>query len=62
MKGRGDLMTNDQTLIYTSPENHSIAPHKKWQTPEVKDADVDAITAGTGTSGIEGTPFLKPGS
>ncbi|MET4697946.1 hypothetical protein ABIE65_000963 [Constrictibacter sp. MBR-5] len=35
---------------------------KAWQTPTIEDADVSAVTEGAGTSGMEGTNFLKPGS
>lgn len=33
-----------------------------WTTPTIEDADISAITNGTGTSGVEGSAFLKPGS
>lgn len=35
---------------------------KTWQSPRIEDADISVLTAGGGTSGIEGTPFLKTGS
>lgn len=39
------------------------APQRKaWQSPRIEDADISMLTAGGGTSGIEGTPFLKTGS
>lgn len=37
-------------------------PRKAWSAPVIEDADISAITNGTGTSGVEGSVFLKPGS
>lgn len=33
-----------------------------WEVPSIIDADISALTTGGGTSGIEGTSFLKAGS
>jgi hypothetical protein len=43
---------------------HTAAPfqRKAWSNPVIEDADISAITNGNGTSGMEGTSFLKPGS
>ena len=35
---------------------------KAWSNPEIEDADISATTNGSGTSGVEGVSFLKPGS
>lgn len=35
---------------------------KVWSAPVIEDADISAITHGGGDSGVEGSPFLKPGS
>ncbi|MBP7064094.1 hypothetical protein [Ferrovibrio sp.] len=35
---------------------------KAWSNPEIEDADISAITNGSGTSGVEGPSFLKSGS
>jgi len=35
---------------------------KTWQSPRIEDADISVLTAGGGTSGVEGTAFLKSGS
>lgn len=35
---------------------------KSWSAPTIEDADISALTQGSGTSGVEGTSFLKPGS
>ncbi|WP_156397246.1 MULTISPECIES: hypothetical protein [unclassified Sphingomonas] len=37
-------------------------PRSRWQTPSIEDADISALTEGTGTSGVEGPAFLKVGS
>ena len=53
--------------IDTTVPSLSLEPAKRshrapGQTPSVEDADIGALTEGTGTSGVEGTSFLKPGS
>jgi len=35
---------------------------KVWSPPVIEDADIGALTHGSGTSGLEGTSFLKAGS
>ncbi|MEN3162437.1 hypothetical protein WI697_10370 [Tistrella mobilis] len=54
----------DQPLvpIYSTDATDSHGARKPWQKPVLNDADVSAFTTGTGTSGVEGIPFLKPGS
>lgn len=42
--------------------NIGPAAPKVWQAPLIVDADIGDLTAGGGTSGIEGTSFLKIGS
>ncbi|MFZ5707109.1 MAG: hypothetical protein ACOY5R_17795 [Pseudomonadota bacterium] len=37
-------------------------PRKIWSAPAIEDADISALTQGRGTSGVEGSSFLKPGS
>ena len=47
----------------SAPESVADATSlKTWQSPRIEDADISTLTAGAGTSGIEGTPFLKTGS
>ena len=48
--------------MYSTDATDSHGARKPWQKPVLTDADVSAFTTGTGTSGIEGIPFLKPGS
>lgn len=45
-----------------APLPQSDDARKVWASPVIEDADISAITNGTGTSGMEGSPFLKPGS
>ncbi|MBU1325922.1 MAG: hypothetical protein KJ676_11825 [Alphaproteobacteria bacterium] len=40
----------------------AVQSRATWQSPRIEDADISVLTAGGGTSGIEGTPFLKTGS
>ena len=46
----------------SSIQTEGLTPRKPWQTPQIEDADTSSLTNGGGTSGIEGTPFLKTGS
>jgi hypothetical protein len=39
-----------------------VKPRKPWHSPLIEDADIAAITEGGGSSGVEGSPFLKTGS
>ncbi len=57
----GLLMPNQKLTIEAGAEVQAPA-RKAWQSPRIEDADISALTAGGGTSGIEGTPFLKTGS
>mgnify|MGYP003338918248 CR=1 FL=1 len=54
-------MPNQKLTIETGEEVQAPA-RKAWQSPRIEDADISALTAGGGTSGIEGTPFLETGS
>ena len=54
-----------QEIAHPAPAHDADRPsgaRKPWQTPVIEDADIAGLTHGTGTSGVEGTPFLKPGS
>lgn len=35
---------------------------REWHPPVIDDADISALTNGSGTSGVEGSSFLKTGS
>ncbi|MGX1096935.1 hypothetical protein [Amorphus sp. MBR-141] len=57
------MSRDSDTPSSSMPEQATtFASRKPWQTPTVEDADVSALTSGGGTSGIEGTSFLKTGS
>jgi hypothetical protein len=51
-----------EPVNYEAPAPQSDETRKAWSAPVIEDADISAITSGSGTSGQEGTPFLKPGS
>jgi len=55
-------MSNDLSLPQASVQEALPVVRKAWQTPAIEDADIGAFTAGGGTSGVEGTSFLKAGS
>ena len=55
-------MTPDPTPCASSDDRSGVEQRKPWMTPTIEDADVAAVTNGSGTSGVEGTFFLKPGS
>lgn len=55
-------MPNDLPLPQVPVQDTTPAMRKAWRTPVIEDADIGAFTAGGGTSGVEGTPFLKTGS
>lgn len=52
----------NQTLGSELDEKAQASARKVWQPPRIEDADISALTSGGGTSGIEGTSFLKTGS
>jgi hypothetical protein len=58
----------DREFTMNDPKNNdaplpqSDDARKAWSAPVIEDADISAITSGTGTSGMEGSAFLKPGS
>lgn len=39
-----------------------VTSRKIWHAPAIEDANIGSLTNGTGTSGVEGSAFLKPGS
>lgn len=51
-----------QKLVNETNKKAEIPARKAWQSPRIEDADISTLTAGGGTSGIEGTSFLKTGS
>lgn len=51
-----------QNLYSVSSKLVNEGARKAWQPPRIEDADISALTAGIGTSGIEGPSFLKAGS
>ena len=59
---RSAIVNNPTVSVLVSEEGAAPSTRKAWQTPTIEDADVSAVTEGAGTSGMEGTNFLKPGS
>ncbi|MBU0796800.1 MAG: hypothetical protein KJ904_01615 [Alphaproteobacteria bacterium] len=56
-------MTHETETIAPVPAVQASDDNRKpWQTPAIEDADIASLTNGNGTSGMEGTSFLKPGS
>ena len=55
-------MKGNETPMASAEKGDNATMRRAWSTPLVEDADVTALTSGTGTSGVEGTPFLKAGS
>jgi hypothetical protein len=53
---------NMDTNLPNNTELTHETPRKQWQTPAIEDADISTLTNGGGDSGVEGSPFLKPGS
>lgn len=53
---------NNELLSESSCQAASSESRKTWCSPTIEDADIGEITSGSGTSGVEGTSFLKPGS
>ncbi|MBB3861903.1 hypothetical protein GGQ88_003193 [Novosphingobium hassiacum] len=51
-----------QKLVSELGQKVETPARKTWQSPRIEDADISTLTAGGGTSGIEGTSFLKTGS
>lgn len=56
-----ERMNMDTNLPNNTELTHET-PRKQWQTPAIEDADISTLTNGGGDSGVEGSPFLKPGS
>lgn len=57
-----ELIMVSQNLYSVSSKLVNEGARKAWQPPRIEDADISALTAGIGTSGIEGPSFLKAGS
>lgn len=51
-----------ETIGETLPEDAGNEGRKRWSAPVIEDADISAITHGSGTSGFEGNADLKAGS
>lgn len=55
-------MKSETATVQTPVEPAENAVRRAWHPPIVRDADISALTNGSGTSGVEGSNFLKPGS
>ena len=55
-------MKSETVTAQTPVEVTGNAVRRAWHPPTIRDADISALTNGGGTSGMEGTSFLKPGS
>jgi hypothetical protein len=53
---------NNPSEQQLSIEVETNITRKPWQKPLIEDADAAGVTNGAGTSGVEGSPFLKSGS
>jgi hypothetical protein len=60
------IMDNEINSILTSVSDATQTPlasvRRAWSAPLIEDADISALTDGSGSSGVEGSSFLKPGS
>lgn len=45
-----------------TPAITPVTGRKLWHAPVIEDPNISSLTNGAGTSGVEGTPYLKPGS
>ncbi|WP_162254018.1 hypothetical protein [Sphingomonas sp. Root50] len=55
-------LASENSVPSIAAESAERARLSRWQTPTIEDADISALTEGGGTSGVEGSPFLKTGS
>ena len=62
MQAKGHPMNSETGAAQTPVEGTGNAVRRAWHPPTIRDADISALTNGGGTSGMEGTNFLKPGS
>lgn len=54
------MMRNEDLIV--APAITPVTGRKLWHAPEIEDANVNSLTNGAGTSGVEGSSFLKLGS
>lgn len=54
--------TKDSVRLPVLATIDDSTPRKTWHAPKIEDSDIRSITKGSGTSGMEGTSFLKAGS